>query len=177
MLFRSGNVFGISTVVAGLAIPISTTTSPIMALWNPAGSGKNAVLLRYTYGYVSGTTVAGAIGFTYQVNAGNTVATGAVYTAFNAATPFNALLGGGNVSAMRSSAAATNTLTAASTNTFLYIGGESALISSTAMNGYTFVYDFEGSIIVPPGVTIYPVGTAASGALIAQSLWWIEVPV
>ena len=67
-------------------------------------------------------------------------------------------------------------LTAASTNSPLWFAGESALIATTAMNPYTIVYDFEGTMIVPPGVTVYLVGSAASGALIAQSLWWLEIP-
>lgn len=172
-----GNVYFITTVAAGLAIPITSTTSPILVLWNPSGSGKNAVLLRYGAAYVSGTSIATAIGLMYVTNAGNTVATGAVFTAFNAATPFNGVLGSGNPSAMRSSAAGTNTLTTASTNWAITLAGESALIATTAMNPYSVVYDFDGAIIVPPGVAVFPAGTAATGALLSQTLMWEEVPI
>lgn len=175
-----GNMFFISTIAAGLAVPISSTTAPTVALWNPAGSGKNAALVRYTAAYVSGTSVATAIGLAFSPNAGNTVATGAVFTAFNRSALntnlFNCLLGAGNVTAMNASANGTNTLTVAGTY-LLTMLGESALIATTAMNPYLAFYDFDGSLIVPPGVAVYVVGTAASGALLAQSLVWEEAPI
>lgn len=71
-----GNLFMISTVGAGLAIPVLTTTAPTMVLWNPLGSGKNAVLVRYAAANTnSGTAAAGAIFLMADFNAGNTIAT------------------------------------------------------------------------------------------------------
>lgn len=173
-----GNVFSISTVAAGLAVPISNTTAPTVALWNPAGSGKNAVLIKYTAAYASGTSVATAIGLGVSFNAGNTVATGAVFTAFNNSALntnlFNGILGGGNNTVMRASANGTNTLTAAGTWLMTMLG-ESALVATTAMNPYIATYDFDGTLIVPPGTAVYVLGTAASGALLTQTLVWEEV--
>ncbi len=175
-----GNVFYVSTVPAGLAIPISTTTAPTVALWNPAGSGKNAALLRFNAHYVSGTSVASAFGLSFAANAGNTVATGAVFTAFNRSALgtnlFNGLLGGGVVTTMFASANGTNTLTAAGAY-FMTMAGESALIATTANNPYALVYDFDGTVVVPPGTAVWVTGSAASGALLAQTLIWEELPV
>ena len=172
-----GNIFSVSTVVAGLAIPISTTTAPTVALWNPAGSGKNAVLIRFNWAYVSGTSVGGAFGLQFQLNAGNTVATGAVFTAFANSTALNGVIGSGTASVVRASAAGTNTLTAAGTNVVLWMSHENAVLAATAVNGAMMSYDFDGMVIVPPGVAIYVVGSAASGALLAQTLVWAELPV
>ena len=172
-----GNIFSVSTVVAGLAIPISTTTAPTVALWNPAGSGKNAVLIRFNWAYVSGTSVGGAFGLQYQLNAGNTVATGAVYSAFANSTALNGIIGGGNTSVVRASAAGTNTLSAAGTNVVLWMNHENAVLAATAVNGAQMSYDFDGLVIVPPGVTVYVVGSAASGALLSQTLVWAELPI
>lgn len=174
-----GNLWYVSTVVAGLAIPISSTTAPTVMLWNPSGSGKNAVLGRFNAAYVSGTSVATSIGLAYAANVGANVATAAPITAFNQSVVgtnlFNGLFGAGYTSAMRSSANGTNTVTAGTW--FKTLAGESALIATTAMNPYSVDYDFQGETIIPPGVAIWVVGAAASGALLAQTLSWIEVPV
>lgn len=174
----SGCLWYVSTVAAGLAVPISSTTAPTVMLWNPSGSSVNAVLARLNLAYVSGTSVATALGLAFAANVGANTATAAPITAFNQSAVgtnlFNGLLGSGHVSKIRSSANGTNTVTA---GTWFYtIAGESALIATTAMNPYSVDYDFEGQVIVSPGTAIWLVGTAATGALLAQTLSWIEVP-
>jgi len=180
-----GNCFFVSTVGAGLAIPVISTTSPTLCLWNPTGSGKNAVLIRASASNtLNATTVQGSFLLMAQFNAGNTVATGAVFTAFAQAALgtnlFNCNLGGGNVSVMRSSATATNTLTAAS----VLVAANMGQINPTTVAGAVatgaqpaLVYDFDGTIIVPPGVVVYFAASSATTALFTQSLLWEEVPV
>lgn len=180
-----GNVFTVSTVAAGLAIPIVSTTAPTVALWNPTGSGKNAVLVRASFSNtLNATTVQGSVLLMAQFNAGNTVATGAVYTAFNQSALgtnlFNGNLGGGNVSVMRSSANGTNTLTAASVLVIANMGqmNPTTIAGAVATGAQpALVYDFDGTVIVPPGVTVYYAGSSASSALFTQSLMWAEIPV
>ena len=173
-----GNLHYVSTIAAGLAVPIQSTTAPTVMLWNPSGSGVFAVLARCTVGYVSGTSVATPIGLVLKENAGDTVATGHDITAFSQSVLgtnlFNGILGKGNRSKIRSSANGTNTVVA---GTYFYnMFGESALIATTAMNPYKAQFDFEGEVILPPGVAVWVGGTAASGALLAQTLSWVEVP-
>jgi len=180
-----GNCFLLSTVGAGLAIPILTTTSPNLVLWNPLGSGKNAVLLRYCAANSNNaTTIAGAIFMMASMNAGSTIATGAVFTAFTQAAVgtnlFNCNIGSGIMSAMRSAATVTNTLTAAPTAIVATLGvsgvGTAAgLVAANSTNA--IVYDFDGTLLVPPGVAVHVAAGAASGALVQQSLLWEEVPV
>jgi hypothetical protein len=88
---------------------------------------------------------------------------------------FNGIYGGGNASVMKSSANGTNTVTAGTW--ILTMFGESALIAATAMNPYIVTYDFDGTFILPPGSAIWLAGTAASGALLSQSLVWYEAPI
>lgn len=171
-----GHVFLLSTVVAGLAVPISTTTAPTVLLWNPTSSGKNLVLIRCTMAYVSGTSVAAAIGLSYITSAGSTLATGANISALAASTPTNALIGSGLTSVMRVSAAGTNTILA-TTNWFYTMFGESALIATTAMNPYGVSHDFEGLVVIPQGVAVYPNASAATGALLSQTFIWEEIEV
>lgn len=180
-----GNLFVVSTVAAGLAVPIVSTTAPTVALWNPIGSGKNAVLIRASLSNtLNATTVQGSVLLMAQFNAGSTVATGAVYTAFNRSALgtnlFNCNLGGGNVSVMNASANGTNTLTAASV---LVIANMGQMNPTTAAGAVAtgaqpaLIYDFDGTVIVPPGVTVYFAGSSASVALFTQSLLWEEVPI
>ena len=175
-----GNVYYVSTVAAGLAIPISTTTAPVVMLWNPKGSGKNAELVRYSAAYVSSTSTATSIGLGGTTVAGSETATAAAITAFNQSVfgtnLFSAIFGGPNNSVMKSSANGTNTVTA-STVWLATMAGESALIATTAMNPYSVNYDFEGTFILAPGTAVWVQGAAASGALLAQTLLWAEVPV
>lgn len=175
----NGNLFYVTTIAAGLAVPISSTTAPTVMLWNPTGSGKNASLVKFTAAYVSGTSVATPIGLVGTNNAGGNIATGAAITAFNQSVVgtnlFNGVYGGGNTSVMKSSANGTNTVTAGTW--ILTMLGESALVAATAMNPYLASYDFDGTFILPPGSAIWIAGTAASGALLSQTLLWEEVPV
>jgi hypothetical protein len=167
-----------STAMAGVAIPISSTTSPTFGLWNPTGSGKNAVLIRFQIGWVGTTGAAGNIGFAYAGSAGNTIATGGVISAFNQGTALNANLGGGSVSVMKFTPAGTNTLTTA--GTFLQTCGLSQLTTSgsaTSVCMWTASQDYDGSIIVPPGVFLYVVATNPLLSLFTLSLTWEETPV
>src|SRR5438093_1036357 len=59
-LAKAGQIFVGSSAITGVLIGIATTTAPTFLLANPAGSGKNLVMLKATYGYISGTTIAGA---------------------------------------------------------------------------------------------------------------------
>jgi hypothetical protein len=174
---RRGRLFFQSVTSLGVAVPIATTTAPILTLWNPTGSGKNAVLVRLSLAYVSGTTVAGGIGLNWTAGAGSSVGTGQVFTAFNNVTPANALLGAGNTSVMNSSNAATNTLTTAMTK-FIALGlSEYAAVAASAIDQTSLIYDFDGTVVVPPGVAIAVVASAASGALLQQTLYWEEVTI
>ena len=174
-----GNLWYASTVVAGLAVPISSTTAPTVMLWNPDQSGVNAVLGRFTASYVSGTSVATSIGLSFAARAGSITATAAAITAFAdnvvGTNTFNGLFGKGGTPKVRNSSQGTNTVTAGTW--FKTMLGESALIATTAMNPYGATYDFDGEVIIPPGVAIWVTGAAASGALLAQTLSWVEVPV
>ena len=180
-----GNVFLVSTIGAGLAHPVASTTAPVVALWNPSASGKNAVLLRYTSAStLNATTVQGSILLLASFNAGNTVATGAVFTAFNRSVLgtnlFNGILGQGAVSVMNASANGTNTLTAASVAVVATLGVNNPTTVAGAVAAPSvaqIIHDFDGTVIVPPGVAVYVVGSSASVALATQTLSWEEVPI
>mgnify|MGYP001567934581 CR=1 FL=1 len=177
-----GNLFYVSTVVSGLAIPINTTTAPVVMLWNPAGSDVDAVLGRYTASQVSGTTAGGQIGLMTVSTAelGAATATGALITAFNQSVVGTNLFAGrlndGNKSKIKSSANGTNTITAGTWIKSLGLQYGAIITTSAVHTGSNFIYDFDGEFVLPPGTSVYMASSIASVALFQQTLSWYEVP-
>ena len=174
-----GNTFHASTTPLGLAIPIYTATAPTVALWNPAGSGKNLVLQRIGLAYASGTSAYTAVGIMRKTGAGSAIATGAVFSAFAESTPINGLIGSGNVSVAKVSISGTNTLTAAGVAgdwVYTLAGVNLEAATGTAHATERAVQDLGGLIILAPGSAIWLGATLASVSLFTQSLCWTEVP-
>ena len=183
---KRGRVFTQTTTPLGLAIPIYTATALAggMPIWNPTGSNVVVNLLEFSAGYVSGTSVASTFGLMARNGVGSVIATGSQITAFAETVAVNGRLGvvnaiagtgGGESSKVKSSNAGTVTVTAGVAAEMVQVmGGESALIATTAMNPYSFVYDFKGRWQVYPGTMVWIAGAAASGALLAQSITWEE---
>ena len=186
---REGRVFSQTCTPVGLAIPIYSATALAggMPIWNPAGSGVKVVLLDYCAAYVSGTSVAAAFGLMARNGVGSVIATGSQITAFAETVPVNGRMGvvnaiagtgGGEGSKVKSSNAGTVTVTAGVAAEFVQtMFGESALIATTAMNPYAISFDFKGRIHVYPGTMVWVAGSAASGALLAQTISWEEIDI
>jgi hypothetical protein len=177
-----GYVYHASTTPLGLAIPIYTSTAPIVCLWNPIGSGRNLSLLNIVFSYCSGTAAFSSIGLCYAVNAGSTIATGAVFSAFGSNNCIvNGIIGGGNSSVARVATAGTTTLTSApAAANWFYTLGNINLEAETGTAHATFVpgagSNPKGSILIPPGTAIWIAGTKATSALYAQTISWAETP-
>lgn len=174
-LTRRGRVFNGSSVVAGVAFPINTTTAPVFGFWNPLGSNVLMVPLIFSCSYVSGTNVQTGVGLNIIPNAGGQIAAAnAPITAFTETATVNALYGMGKKGAVRMTAAATTIagtwLQSLGFNTFT---GAATVPINTMTPGY---FDFQGALQIPPGNMIFTVGNAASVALYQQSLWYAEVP-
>jgi len=174
-LARAGRVFLTSTVIAGVAFPInSSSTTPVFGLWNPSDSGRVVVPLLYSCSYVSGTAVQTGIGIGITSNTGSALATAAPISALTKVAPTNLLIGAGAVA--KSTGFSTGTLTAVSTwlmslglNTFT---GAATVPITVAPRMW---YDFEGALIVTPGNLIQTMGNAASVALYQQTLIFAEL--
>lgn len=176
-----GYTFHASTTPLGLALPIYSSTAPLVALWNPIGSGKNLSIQNVVFAYTSGTAGFGAVGLMYETGVGSTIATGAVFSAFSATTPTNGMVGGGSASVAKVSISGTNTLTTAgAAGRWFYTLGNINLEAETGTAHATFTpgagAQIRGSIIVPPGSAIWVACTKASSALYAQTISWAEVP-
>ncbi len=176
---EAGNVFIGSTIVGGKAIMLSTATSVTnVMLWNSSVT-KNAVLLKATIGFTSGTLAVGEFGLGGAVGLGAVEGTGNPMAAFTdgvAETDFkNAKMGGGQSSVMRFSVGATaSTLTTAST-ALVWFGA--SLEDASAISLPVVSYDFDGTVIVTPGSAVFFVGSIAQTALCTCSLTWAEVTI
>lgn len=162
----------------GILIPIADSASPTFGLWNPAGSAKNAVLVRLAAGFVSTTGAPGVITYNALTGAGNAIGTAAPISAFNQVAPTNCLVGSGAASVMKFTGAGTNTLTTAGTT--IGTSGISQLTTTGATSSapsYAITDDFNGRLIIPPGVFFYVTGSAALLSLFDLSLTWYEAPV
>ena len=161
-------------ITTASAIPVTSTTAPTMALWNPVNSGKNAVLVRYSAGWAATTEAPGNIQLAWFQSGAAQIATGSLITAFTAATAHNGTLGLGTASAMKFGSAATIT---AATN-FIPLGLSHLTTTGTATFGsFTYIVDFNGTIIVPPGVVVFDVASAATASTYNRTLSWYESPI
>ena len=162
---RLGLVFTSIQAIAGLALLTSTSTTINYALFNPPASGKKAILIKQTFGYISGTMTAGAI--MYAVNTALTNAvTGTALTITNN-------LNGGPSSSLQAFSTAT---VVAMTN--LRPAKYSQVVqAATATNApFQFDEDLDGSIVLPPGGALGIGGNIALGTVVVCSTTWIEIP-
>ena|SRR3990167_1307884 len=175
----TGRVFSVSTVVAGVAIPISTTTAPIVMVWNPQDSGVMVNCLRYVVGWSSGTSVPSTVGFQTMAVGSNGITgqTNAAIGGFTPTTIKNALIGSGAASKVRASAQATNAIVAVVNWTPTGIQLSTGAATGVNPPGAPSFYDFDGLCQLLPGTAMFTCGNAASGALMSQVLYWEEVPI
>ena len=154
-------------------ILINSTTAPNFALWNPAGSGKNAVLVRYSNGWNATTEAPGNIQLMVLTGAGSNVATAAPVITWTNVAPSSTLLGSGKVSAMKAATAATS-LTGVGVVGFT-LGLNHLTTTGTATFGsYTADYLFYETVIVTPGTLVYTAGSASTATTYNQTLIWYE---
>jgi len=176
----AGRVFIGSTIAAGKALALSTATSVTGAcLWNTSTT-HNAVLLRATAGFTSGTIALGEYGLAGDVELGFAEGSGAPMAAFTEGvfgTDFkNALMGKGFGSQMKFSPGATATTLTTASEALLWFGSYHSSATATSNAGATN-FDFDGQVIVTPGSAVWFCGSLAQTALITTSLVWAEIPI
>jgi hypothetical protein len=170
--YRGRMFHGYSTT--STTIPISSTTAPTFILYNPRSSNINCVLVHYCPGWESGTNVEGNVMFGVITNAPGAIATGASISAFTDGPVLNGLLGGGLKSQVRFGIAAT--LGAAATQ-FLPLGMSIMVLAAAKATPVDLFYDFNGTVIVPPGVAVFSCASAATSAKYNERLSWYEFPL
>ena len=91
---QSGYAFW-ATVATAAAIPIQTSTTFVLCLFNPSTSGRLVIPTLLNLGFVATTEVPGNVLINFSTNNGSQVATGSPILTATAITPQNARIGSG----------------------------------------------------------------------------------
>lgn len=182
----AGRVFSQSATPLGLAIPIYTATSIAggMPIWNPPGSGVNVELISVDINRASGTADFGAVGL--MAGSVNSIATASGMSAIAATVPVCGYIFGPGSKVVSSNAGTVTVTAGVATAPVAGVAGAGWVRSLAAINleadtgtAHTTsvsIYDFNGTVIVPPGVLVYLACTKASVALYATCVVWKEIP-
>lgn len=168
-----GNSFllSVSTAAAVTAYTGGAAGTPMVALFNPLGSGRNAVLNKVSVANVVASSLAGTVmfGLYFGTTAAITQATTTTPWAMHTQLQSGSVMTGFRNVALTGSTAATNLIPIAS-----YYWATAAGVA-LVNNG---VVDLEGAVIIPPGSYVALGGSAAlTSATWVGSLQWEEVPV
>ena len=170
--YRSNSfLLSVSTAAAVTAFSGGAAGTPMLALYNPVGSGKNAVLTKASVGNVVAASAAGTVTFGLYFGTTAAITQATTVTPWNMVTQAQSgsvMTGFRNV-ALTSGSAANNVVPIGS-----YYWATAA--GASQLNGGPV--DLEGSIIIPPGSYAALGGSAAlTSATWIGSLQWEEVPV
>jgi hypothetical protein len=177
-----GNLFWAATAFAGVTLTIATGTSPTFVLWNPQGSGKNAVLVSIIITPTTAMTTASGYGYGFLINTGASLATAAPFSAFTqiTATRGNGLLGqpaGQNASVLLVASAATLTTGATAMRAMGASAGTGAITAPAQQP--IMREDFDGTLILQPGSAMVVGTTIATSGQTATHVTavWYEAPL
>jgi hypothetical protein len=170
-----GNMFTASVPAAAAITAYSggAAGTPMIALFNPTGSGKNAVILQTSIASVVAASAAGTVAFALYY--GQTALTSATITASQQPTNLASLRQAGSSmitytnTALTGSTALTNVLPLSA---YYWATAAGAFIAPPA------IVDINGAVLIPPGGMVALGGSAAlTSATWIGSLTWEEVPV
>lgn len=168
-----GNSFllSVSTAAAVTAYTGAAAGTPMIALFNPVGSGRNAVINKASVGNVVAASAAGTVHFGLYFGTTAAITQATTTAPWNMGTQLQSgsvMTGFRNV-ALTSGSAASNIIPMASY--YWATAAGAALVTGGPI-------DLEGSVIIPPGAYIALGGSAAlTSATWVGSLQWEEVPV
>lgn len=181
---QRGMLFFGAASTAGIAIPVNTTTSgSTFALYNPAGSNVNAELVRFKLDFLhtnAAPVTANVIGFSlvkHSLNAPSAITGLAGPTgAGGAAGGVSASLAGNTPGCTLAGAITfASALTVAANWGVPMFSFPASWVPTVGGYPVPLTFDFNGSLIIPPGYTATLVASTAWGAnTTVPSLSWME---
>lgn len=168
-----GNSFSLSVVTAAAVTAYTGAAggTPMLAVFNPTGSGRNLVITKVSVGNVVAASAAGTVAFGLYFGPTATITQATTTAPIQMAT----LLASGSIAtgfrnvALTASTAATGVIPVGSYYWATAAGAAQVSLAAT---------DLEGSLIIPPGSYAALGGSAAlASATWIGSLQWEEVPV
>lgn len=168
----AGKTFIGSTMSAGVVIPAHDATAQVFGLWNPEGSGVNAVLVKLNLGVTTAATPAvSSLSLSVLPYTGGAVsASGSPISAFTqtVATP-------GRVGELGRSGARFTLSATMTAPTFFYSLSFSQESTSLANGLVSLTHDFSGCVVVTPGTYVGLGGSASPLQTFQASLIWFEI--
>jgi hypothetical protein len=162
--------------VAGIAIPIQSTTTCRFCLWNPQGSGVNLVLNKLQITKVDAADP-GVGGYLLGLlpNAGASPATGSPVATFTDVAVRSAKFNDGQPAPRARFASASTGTTITAATTIFYALGISREVVTDTVGPVIHVFDFNGSLVLAPGAFMHLCGIAADTQVTMSSISWAEV--
>ena len=164
-------ILSVATAAAITAYTGGAGGTPMIGVYNPAGSGKNMVIDKAQFANVVAASVAGTatFGLYFGTTAAITQATTSTPTNLGTLAASGSVMTGFRNVALTSSTAAANVVP---------LGSYYWATAAGAIQTPNAPADLEGSIIIPPGSYVALGGSAAlTSATWIGSLQWEEVPV
>jgi len=172
-------IFYGSTLIAGVALPVmAATLASKFTLWNPAGSGVVAEVIKFGAGIDSATVVVNGVGYAILYNVSQLTTglpTSPTFAAGAAQT--NAAVANGGISTSGKAAPKCGLYTALTLTNAAVFGPVVDIISypATADTSISITaYKFDGEVILPPDSLITFVATVAAMTALPCSLHWGE---
>lgn len=156
-----GRVFSTGVLIAGVTIPVNTTTAPTFTLYNPAQSGVNLELISLDVGWpAAAASVVGTLLGSTGVQTPTATTAGNIYSL---------AIGGGAVTRAAFYTAAT----------IVAITQHMPLMNiSTVTDTMNPAHvDFDGRVILTPGSLFTLTSTPVQTAVALPALTWAEFPV
>lgn len=166
---KRGNIFSGVTAITGVAPGTAAGTTAAFALYNPAGSGCDLVVLAGSIVYVSGTIGVGSVNWYYHTQTSGSVAITGTAIAVQRS---NGTPGVGKGLPLTTATVVAGVLT----RPFCSLA---PWLATSVLGPYSVIDPVEGQIIVAPGYGVSLQGTAGAGTapLVAFGCTWEEVPV
>jgi hypothetical protein len=154
-----GKVYVATTLIAGVTLPVNTTTAPTYTVFNPASSGVNLELISLDIGWpAAATTVVATILGTLLFQTPTSTTAGNIYQ-----MPYKGTTGGGQAQFYTAA-----TIVASTTHIPLL------QVTSTADAMTASHYDFDGRIVLAPGSGITLTSTPVQTGVAMPLLVWAE---
>lgn len=159
----AGRVFAAANQAVVTTVAYYNTTYTGLVLANPSTSGKNAILIGFSFAYSVAASAATWIGLMTGKDAGDAAA---------AIVPRNRLMGGPD-----SVMVVDNGCTLVGTPVLEQLFAQISSVATTAYNGAAGSYDLQGSLIVTPGYYVAVCSFAINTAPGNFAFLWEEVAV
>lgn len=157
-----GRVFMATTLIAGITIPVNTATAATYTIFNPSGSGVNIEMISLDIGWpAAATTVVATILGTLLTVLPTATTAGQIYQ-----MPFGGVTGGSRANFFTAATVTASTIHTALLN-----------ITSTADAMTASHYDWDGRLVLQPGMGMMLTSTPVQTGVALPTTYWAEFPI